>query len=171
MKPKSHRASRTGRRIDAPRSGRPRRRLRRAIPYVLVALVAAALVWGALPAAGIPSQAKRYIAYYRNYSRLITPAQLAIRNEALGSIPAPCCDEYSIATCCCPCNLAKTVWGLASHLIVERGAGVATVKREVERWLTTINPEGAAGDACKRGRCEHPFHEDGCGGMNERRIS
>lgn len=167
MKPGSSRNRRTR---PAP-STRPGRRLRRAAGTVVGILVVAGLIWTALPAVGIPSQAKRYIAYHRNYGRLLTSEQLAIRNEALGAIPAPCCDEYSIATCCCPCNLAKSVWGLASHLIVERGYGVTSVRREVEQWLAAINPGGAAGDACERGRCERPFHEDGCGGMDERRLS
>ena len=35
------------------------------------------------------------------YSSLdLTPEELQVRNEALSSIPAPCCDDFSAATCC-----------------------------------------------------------------------
>jgi hypothetical protein len=167
MKPRSSRTRRHH--TEPPAQLRPRR-LRRAAATAAGILAVAGLVWTALPGNDVQRQAKRQIAYYRNYSSLLTPEQLAIRNEALGAIPAPCCNEYSIATCCCPCNLARSVWGLASHLILERGYGVSGVQREVKRWLATINPQGAAGDACNRGRCERPFHEDGCGGMDQRRV-
>jgi len=157
----------------APVSGRERRLGDRAGWIALaVGLVAVAgLVLNALPGSDVRTKAERYLAYYGTYRTRLTPDQQAIKNAALGEIPAPCCREFPMATCCCPCNLAKTTWGLASHLVAERGYGAPSVREEVERWLAEINPNGAAGDACAKGRCERPFHEDGCGGMKEGRLS
>jgi len=76
-----------------------------------------------------------------------------------------------MATCCCPCNLAKAAWGLAAHDIAHRGYDAIAVRHDVERWLASVNPRGSAGDACEQGRCGLPFDEDGCGGMNEEHVS
>ncbi len=114
-------------------------------------------------------QAKEFIGYYHSIS--LTPEQQRVMREALESIPAPCCDKSSIATCCCPCNLAKATWGLAHLLIAERGYNTGQTREAAERWLHFTNESGYAGDACYRGRCSLPFHEDGCGGMDEEKIS
>lgn len=112
-------------------------------------------------------QAKEFITYN---SMALTPAQEKIKNEALSTIPAPCCSDYSISTCCCPCNLAKSVWGLSNFLIAELNYSNEEVKSAVLEWIHLTNKDGYAGNACHRGRCNLPFKEDGCGGMDERRI-
>jgi len=114
-------------------------------------------------------QAEQFIEYY--HSIALTPEQETIKTEALERIPAPCCESFSIATCCCPCNLAKSAWGLAHFLIARRGYDVAHTRDAVERWLRFTNESGYRGDACQRGRCSLPFRLDGCGGMNEAHVS
>jgi hypothetical protein len=69
---------------------------------------------------GIPlslNNTQQLIGYY-NAARL-TSEQKSIMQNALLPLKAPCCDDNSMATCCCPCNLAKSVWGLSSYLIAE----------------------------------------------------
>lgn len=99
----------------------------------------------------------------------LTPAQERIRVEALSAIPAPCCSDNSIATCCCPCNMAKSVWGLSKHLIARKDAGVDEVRRAAKDWIGFINPDGFSGDTCYIGGCNRAFHENGCGGMRQER--
>jgi len=113
-------------------------------------------------------QAKEFIAYYNSIA--LTPEQEKIKSEALSDIPAPCCSNYSISTCCCPCNLAKSTWGLSNFLIAKLGFSAKQVKETVSEWIRFTNKDGYAGNACYRGRCNLPFREDGCGGMDERRI-
>ena len=114
------------------------------------------------------SQAKEFIAYSNSIP--LTPEQEKTKSEALSAIPAPCCSNYSISTCCCPCNLAKSVWGLSNFLIAERNYNANQVKEAVSEWIHFTNKDGYAGNACYKGRCNLPFREDGCGGMDERRI-
>ncbi len=116
----------------------------------------------------VRSQAEEFIDYY--HSIRLTAAQQKIKEQALGSIPAPCCRDYSILTCCCPCNSAKAVWGLSHYLIVKRGYGAPEVKKTVLQWLEFINPNGYTGDACFTGGCQRPFSRNGCGGMDETRV-
>ncbi len=97
----------------------------------------------------------------------LTPAQEKIRVEALSTIPAPCCSDNPMTTCCCPCNLAKSVWGLSKHLITEKGTGAAEVHQAALDWIAFINPGGFTGDACYTGGCGRPARANGCGGMNE----
>ncbi|MEW6251204.1 MAG: hypothetical protein AB1716_11195, partial [Planctomycetota bacterium] len=88
----------------------------------------------------------------------------------------------------CPCNLAKSVWGLSDYLIVERGYDAAAVREAALEWLRFIRPDyyqvrdlrqrgldpaeyGLRDvDSCYDGLCERPFHEQGCGGMAELRL-
>lgn len=159
--------------------------MKRAIPWTLtmfvLALPALASVQEAAPRqAGtggerrgirfhdVQRQTAEFIAY--NKSVRLTPEQQKIKTQALSSIPAPCCSNYSIATCCCPCNLAKSVWGLANHLIAEHRYDAPRVKQAVLEWLRFTNSNGYAGNACYRGGCGRAFREDGCGGMDERSI-
>lgn len=114
------------------------------------------------------TQAKEFIGYYHSIS--LTAEQQQTKTEALEAIPAPCCDQSSIATCCCPCNLAKATWGLAHFLIARSGYDAARTRAVAERWLRFTNESGYAGDACYQGRCSLPFHDDGCGGMDEGRV-
>lgn len=118
--------------------------------------------------AGARAQAIEYIGYY--HSIKLTPEQEKIKTQALSAIPAPCCKDYTAATCCCPCNLAKAVWGLSHHLIAKKGYGAARVKTAVQEWLRSTNPAGYAGDACYTGGCQRPFAQNGCGGMDERTV-
>lgn len=99
----------------------------------------------------------------------LTPAQERIRMAALSAIPAPCCSDNSAATCCCPCNMAKSVWGLSKYLITEKDAGVDEVRRAAQDWFRFINPDGFSGDVCYIGGCNRAFRENGCGGMRQER--
>ena len=113
-------------------------------------------------------QAAQFIGYYRSIT--LTAEQEKVKNEALTAIPAPCCQGYSIATCCCPCNLAKAAWGLSHFLIARKRYGVQQVREEVQRWISSTNPGGYAGNACYVGHCNQPFNTDGCAGMDERQV-
>lgn len=124
--------------------------------------------WGLVTPETARAHAAGFIADYR--SMQLTAEQERTKIRALEAIPAPCCDDNSIATCCCPCNLAKAVWGLSARLIVEEGAGVEEVRSNVRGWLHAVNEQGWSGDACYRGRCDRPFHVDGCGGMDDRMV-
>ncbi len=83
----------------------------------------------------------------------LTAQQDEVKNEPLTAIPAPRCRGYSIATCCCPCNLAKSGWGLSHFLIAEKGYSAQQVKAEVERWIGSSNPGGYSGNACYAKHC------------------
>jgi hypothetical protein len=133
---------------------------------------------------GVPlslANTQRFIDYYE--ATALSPAQQAIVDEALGTLPAVCCDDNSMATCCCPCNLAKSVWGLCGYLVVEQGYGVEEVRESASQWLHFIHGDyfvrqelarrdvdpgdfGVShGDACYVGKCEMAFTDGGCGGM------
>ncbi len=114
------------------------------------------------------SDAERFIDY--SNSIRLTPAQEQIKTEALEGIPAPCCSHYTMATCCCPCNLAKSAWGLSNYLISKKGATAAEVRSSVQRWLKFVNPGGFTGNACFKGGCQRPFAKNGCGGMDQTRV-
>ena len=116
-----------------------------------------------------PSQAAEFIGYSRSIT--LTPAQQKLREKALLAMPAPCCKEFPLATCCCPCNLAKSAWGLTNYLIARKGASAAEVRDAVGGWLAFINPNGFSGDVCNTaGGCARRFAHDGCGGMDERNL-
>jgi hypothetical protein len=114
------------------------------------------------------SQAADFIGYYKSIN--LTAEQKGIRADALLEIRAPCCDDYSLATCCCECNLAKSVWGLSSFLISQRNYDAEQVREAALEWIQFINPDGFSGTSCSTGGCKRPFAQDGCGGMNEARI-
>ncbi len=116
-----------------------------------------------------PSQAAEFIGYSRSIA--LTAEQQAVKNQVLGRIPAPCCRQYSVATCCCPCNLAKSVWGLSNFLIVKKRASAAELEKSVRGWLRFTNAKGYSGDACDTGGgCVRPFSANGCGGMDEKNL-
>ncbi len=100
----------------------------------------------------------------------LTLAQEEVRKEALGPVPAYCCKEFSAATCCCVCNLSRTLWGLSKFLIVEKGADAAQVREAVESLVAVLNPSGYEGETCMTGSCNRPFKEGGCGGMNKHQL-
>jgi len=110
-------------------------------------------------------QAKEFIAYF--HSIQLTPEQERIKVEALTALKAPCCANYTMATCCCPCNMSKSVWGMAAWLITEKGYGVEQVRQAAVDWIGFINPGGFTGDSCFTGGCARPFDHNGCGGMKE----
>jgi hypothetical protein len=110
------------------------------------------------------SQAVEFIGYHESIA--LTPEQELIKNTALSSIAAPCCSDFTAATCCCPCNLAKSIWGLANVLIVEHDYGVDQLRQAAVDWIAFTNPAGYSGDACfTAGGCERSFEKNGCGGM------
>ena len=113
-------------------------------------------------------QAAEFIAY--DNSIVLSPEQKKVMDEALSSIPAPCCAQYSIATCCCPCNLAKSTWGLSKSLIANQHANVTQVRAAASAWLQFTNPDGYTGDACFTKGCNRSFERNGCGGMDEGHI-
>jgi len=113
----------------------------------------------------VQRQTKEFIRY--DTSITLTPDQEAVKHEALSDLPAPCCSNYSIETCCCPCNMAKAVWGLSKFLITQHGYDATQVRETVARWFDTINPDGFSGRACYTSGCERLFKKDGCGGMQE----
>lgn len=113
-------------------------------------------------------QAAEFISYDRSIA--LTAEQKKVMDEALSSIPAPCCAQYSIATCCCPCNLAKSTWGLSKFLIANQHASVTQVRAAASDWLQFSNPGGYTGDACFTKGCNRSFEKNGCGGMDEGHI-
>jgi hypothetical protein len=102
----------------------------------------------------------------------LTAAQQKTMKDALSAMPAPCCADYSMATCCCPCNLAKSAWGLSKILIVKHRQSAEQVRRAVAEWMRFINPGGFSGDVCfSPGGCNRPFDHNGCGGMKETELA
>lgn len=113
----------------------------------------------------VEAQTRQFIRWEQDVE--LTPEQERIRVEALSALPAPCCSDNTADTCCCPCNMARSVWGLSKHLIVEKDAGVEEVRQAAQDWFRFINPDGFSGDTCYTGGCNRVFHENGCGGMNK----
>lgn len=101
---------------------------------------------------------------------VLTSEQEKIKKEALSKISAPCCADYSMATCCCPCNLAKSTWGLSKVLITRHQATASQVKQAVNEWLAFVNSDGFTGNACFTGGCGRAFHKNGCGGMDAKKL-
>jgi hypothetical protein len=141
---------------------------------VLASLLLAAAALSPLAAAAPQPEVRftdvqRDTATFMGYSRTITltAAQEAVKKTALEALPAPCCSDNSAYTCCCPCNLAKTVWGLANYLIARQHAGAAETRAAVNEWVRFVNPAGYPGNTCYQGGCARPFAKAGCGGMSE----
>ncbi|MCI0444212.1 hypothetical protein L0152_13500 [bacterium] len=116
----------------------------------------------------VQTQTAEFIGYYKSIK--LTPEQEKLKTEVLSKIPAPCCTEYSIATCCCPCNLAKSVWGLSNYAIANLNYDAKKLNEAVLEWIKFTHKNGFAGDSCSKGRCGSSFAEDGCGGMKEGEI-
>jgi hypothetical protein len=121
----------------------------------------------------------------------LTADEQAIRDEALTPLVAPCCDDFSMKTCCCECNLARSVWGLTGYLVAN-DYGTGQVREAASQWLHFVRPdyyvaaelqqEGIEPDrfgvsldsSCFNDRCDTPFytkdsskHLGGCGGMKD----
>jgi hypothetical protein len=116
----------------------------------------------------VAAQSIKFISYSKSIA--LTAEQQDLRDRVLAKIPAPCCKEFPLSTCCCPCNLAKSVWGLSNYLIVEKNASAEQLDRTVKLWLGFTNARGYSGDACDIGGCDRAFSANGCGGMDERNL-
>ncbi|RMH19471.1 MAG: hypothetical protein D6696_10490 [Acidobacteria bacterium] len=144
----------------------------RAILWTAIVLAGlAAVVWAESTAehdelvfTDVRAQTAEFIGYESSIE--LTAEQEAIKKEALTAIPAPCCSDNTAYTCCCPCNMSRSVWGLSNYLIAERGYGVEELRAKVEEWIDFINPQGFSGDVCYTGGCNRPFAKNGCGGMS-----
>ncbi len=133
---------------------------------------------------------QQFIDWYNSIA--LSTEKQTIREDALESLVAPCCDEYPMSTCCCDCNLARSVWGLSAYVIAEKGYEVDQVREAASQWLYFIRPDYYVAsalekekinlrrfgftteDTCFAGRCNFPFysrtlssHLGGCGGMEE----
>lgn len=146
------------------------RRLRPLFAGLSLLLVVGGSLLGATPErfTGDRQETERFLSYDRTIE--LTAVQEKIRVEALEALPAPCCEKFSAATCCCKCNMARASWGLAKHLIVHQGYDAKQVRAAVGEWHRAINPGGFTGDSCFTGGCGRPFAENGCGGMKDSQL-
>ncbi len=154
------------------------RRLTLFVPILTIAAMGftAALVSCAASADGAEfafttaeQDAKRFMAWDQSIE--LTEAQEQVMKDALEPMPAPCCSDNSAYTCCCPCNLAKSWWGLSKHLIAEYGAGVEEVRTTVQEWFSRLSPDGFSGDVCGTGGCNRALRNNGCGGMSATKVN
>ena len=111
----------------------------------------------------------KFMGWHRSIT--LTAPQEAVKRAALEAVPAPCCSDNSAYTCCCPCNLSKTLWGLSNYVIAKKGVNAAQLKEVVDAWMSAAGPSGYSGDSCYQGGCEREFHNNGCGGMDESKLS
>ena len=160
----------------------------KATPTVSAAEITAEIVpvEGEATSYGIPLSGANTQTFIDHYEQVaLTAGQQAIVDDALQTLKAPCCDDNSMATCCCPCNLAKSVWGLSGYLVVEHGYGAEEVREAASQYLHFIDGDyyvreeltargvdpgewgNSKGDSCYVGTCELPFTEGGCGGMSQ----
>lgn len=123
---------------------------------------------GRLVFSDVEGQSREYMGHYHTID--LSEEQEAILTDALGPLPAACCANSSALTCCCPCNLSKTIWGLSRYLITEHGADAKQVRVAVHDWMSFTNSRGYKGNACYTGGCEGAFATGGCGGMNESNL-
>ncbi len=124
-------------------------------------------LWGAdIEFSDVKAQSLEFMRWYEQIQ--LTAAQEAVKKEALGSIPAPCCSDNSAYTCCCECNISRTIWGLSQYMIARQNASAAQVRAKAREWIAFIGPKppkGYSGSGCYTGQCPRPFSEGGCGGM------
>ncbi len=124
---------------------------------------------GALAFDGSREEVERLMAHYEAIE--LSAEQEALRVEALQPLSAPCCQEFSAATCCCECNLSRATWGLAKYLIATLGYGPEQVRETVQRFHAAVNPGGYPGDTCSTGGCALPMRAAGCGGMSAEQLA
>ncbi len=124
--------------------------------------------WTAGKYEGTREQVLELMGHYRAIQ--LTPEQEAIHRQALANMPAPCCNNFSAATCCCECNLSRSIWGLSKLLITGHQADAGQVRKAVEAWIEALNPSGYEGKTCSSRRCNLPFKHGGCGGMQEHNL-
>lgn len=115
------------------------------------------------------AQSREFMGYHHTIE--LTPAQEAIKKQVLGAMPAACCSDSTAYTCCCPCNLSKTIWGLSNYVIARHGADARQLRGVVDTWMAFVNPNGYTGDACHRGGCNGGLSGGGCGGMQEDKLT
>lgn len=116
----------------------------------------------------LEAQSREFIALYDEIQ--LTPEQEAIKKAALEQLPAPCCSDNTAYTCCCPCNLSRTVWGMSAHLIANLGYDAEQVKAKAEEWFELTTKDSHTGDACYTGGCMKAFDDNGCGGMSPHQL-
>ncbi len=120
----------------------------------------------------VRGQTRQFMRWYEEIS--LTPAQEDVKKEALGSIPAPCCSDNSAYTCCCPCNISRTIWGLSQYMIARQDASASQVRDKVREWISFVGPRpprAFSGSGCYTGHCSRPFREGGCGGMSPEALA
>ena len=134
------------------------------------ALAASCSLWGAgeIVFDDARTQSEQFIEWHRTIK--LNPQQEAVKKAALEALPAPCCSDNSAYTCCCECNVSRTVWGLTNYMIAEQDAGVAQVQEKVKEWIAFVNPKGYSGRSCYNGGCARSFSNDGCGGMSANQL-
>lgn len=143
------------------------------ITAALVAMAIVALSLSAEDADPVPFDdvqrlTREFIGYQQSIQ--LTAEQEAVKREALEALPAPCCSDNTAYTCCCPCNMSLSIWGLSHLLISQHGYDAEQVRTKVEEWIGFINPDGYSGNVCYTGGCNRPFNKNGCGGMARSRV-
>lgn len=108
--------------------------------------------------------------FMRYADMTLTPDQQKIKDDVLSAIPTVCCKKFSMKTCCCPCNMAMTIWGLSNYMLVVKSADATRLKTAVLGWVRFIGPNGYTGDACFTAGCNRPFAKNGCGGMDRNNV-
>lgn len=126
------------------------------------------LLGGRLRFTDVAAQSREFIGYYSTIH--LTAAQEAIKREVLEAMPAACCRRSNAYTCCCTCNLSKSVWGLSNYVIAQHGANADQLREVLRAWYDYTNPAGYSGDVCYDGGCSRAFHDNGCGGMSESNV-
>ena len=115
------------------------------------------------------AQSREFMGYYHTIE--LTDEQEAIKKEVLGAMPAACCSGSTAYTCCCPCNLSKTIWGLSNYAIAKHGADAKQLRVAVDAWMGFVNPNGFRGNACYQGGCDSSISGGGCGTMQEEKLT
>ena len=145
--------------------------MRRLPLYALLVLVAFVPLGAEAPRSkeiqftDVAKQTAEFLGYHRTIE--LSADQEKVKRAALEALPAPCCSDNSAYTCCCPCNLAKTIWGLSNYLIETQNYDAKQTRTKVAEWVRFISPNGSSGKACYQGGCPKPFAKGGCGGMTE----
>ncbi len=115
------------------------------------------------------AQSREFMGYYHAIE--LTPEEEAIKKQVLGAMPAACCSDSTAYTCCCPCNLSKTIWGLSNYVITEHDVNAKELRGVVDTWMAFVNPNGYTGNACHTGGCNGSLSGAGCGGMQEDKLT
>ena len=144
---------------------------------LLAGVVLTMVLWGGAYAASsgeiVFSDVREQTRQFMEWEKTIrlTPQQEALKKEALSAIPAPCCSDNNAYTCCCACNVSRTIWGLTNHLITQQDASPEQIRAKVTEWVGFVNPQGyKSGDTCYTGGCRRAFKHDGCGGMSASHV-